>query len=112
MVNTSQIQSDMSNLSPKHDNLDKIIRKNLVNGITIDLVNLKTKNGSRVHHGEFNKHLNRLKYICPTINRNMVNKAMQLYRSSLMYEDKCTVVSNENNDVNDNSSRIEVNILS
>ena len=33
----------MSNLSPKHDNLDKITRKNLVKDITIDIVNSKMK---------------------------------------------------------------------
>ena len=29
---------------------------------------------------------------------------MEIHRSSLMYEDECTVVSNEDNDTNDNFS--------
>ena len=51
MNNTSQIESDMSDLSPKHDNLDKIIRKNRVKDIAIVLVNSKIKDGGRVPHG-------------------------------------------------------------
>ena len=105
MDNTSQVQSDMSNLSPKHDNVYKIIRKNLVKDIAIDLVNPKIKNGGRVPHGEFKKHLDRVKDVCHTITRNMINMDMQLHRSSLMYEDERGIVSNEDNDTNDNFSR-------
>ena len=47
--------------SPKHDSLDKIIRKNLVKDIAIDLVNSKIRNGGRVPHGKFNKHLDCVK---------------------------------------------------
>ena len=40
MDNTSQFQSEISNISPEHDNLDKLIRKNLIKDIATDLVNL------------------------------------------------------------------------
>ena len=70
--------------------------------IATDLDNSKMKNGGRVLHGKFNKYLDHVKYVCPTINRNMINRSIQLHRSSLMYEDECNVVFNENNDTNDN----------
>ena len=63
--NTSQFQSEMSDLSPEYDDSDKSIRKNLVKDIAKDLVNSKMSNGGRVHHGEFNKQLERVKDICP-----------------------------------------------
>ena len=103
--NTSQSQSNMSSLSLEDDNSEKFFRKNLVKDIAKDLVNSKMKNGGRVPHGEFNKHLDRVKDICPTINRKMINRAMQLHFSSLMYKDECVLVSNEDNDMNDNFSR-------
>ena len=74
----------MSDLSPEHDNSDKIIRKNFAKDITIDLVNSKMKNEGRVPHGEFNKHLDGVKDICPTITRNMINRDVQLHRTSLI----------------------------
>ena len=43
MNNTTQFQSEMSNHSPKCDNSDKLIRKNLVKDIDIDIVNSKIK---------------------------------------------------------------------
>ena len=43
MNNTSQFQSEMANHSPECDNSDKLIRKNLVKDITIDIVNSKMK---------------------------------------------------------------------
>ena len=43
MNNTSQFQSEMANHSPEGDNSDKLIRKNLVKDITIDIVNSKVK---------------------------------------------------------------------
>ena len=98
----------MSNLSPEHDDLDKSIRKNLVKDIAILLVNSKTSNGGRVPHGEFNKQLKRVKDICSTITRRMVNRAMHVHWTSLkrlMDEDECVVVSNEDNDTNANLSR-------
>ena len=79
MDNTSQIQSEMFDLSPEHDNSDKIIRKNLVKNIATNLVNSKMKNGGRVPHGEFNKHLGRVKDICPNITRSMINRAIMLH---------------------------------
>ena len=63
------------------------------------------KNEGRVLHGEFNKHLDGVKDICPTIARNMINRDVQLHRTSLIYEDECALVSNENNDTNDTFSR-------
>ena len=103
--NTSQFQSEISDLSPEHDDSDKIIFKHLVKDILIDLVYSKMKNGGRVSHGEFNKDLDRVKDVCPTINRNMINMDMQLHWTNLMYEDECAVVSNEDNDTNNNFSR-------
>ena len=102
---TSQSQSEVSNLSPDYDNSERLIRKNLIKDIATDLVNYKMKNGGRVPHGEFNKQLERVKDIYPTITRSMINMAMRLHWTSLMYEDECVVVSNEDNDTNDNISR-------
>ena len=65
-------------------------------------------NGGRVPHGEFNKQLERVKDICPTITRNIINRAMHIHWTSLkclMDEDECVVVSNEDNDTNANFSR-------
>ena len=89
MDKTSQFQSEMSNLSPEHDNLDKITRKNLGKDITIDIVNSKMKNRGRVPHGEFNKHLDRVNdiYIYPTITRIIFNRVVQLHWASLIYGD-------------------------
>ena len=106
--NTSHFQSEMSNLSPEHDHSDKSIRKNLVKDIAKDLVNSKMKNGGRVPHGEFNKQLEILKGVCPSITRNMINRSMHIHWTSLkslMDEDECAVVSNEDNDTNANFSR-------
>ena len=61
MNNTSQFQSETSDLSPEHDNSDKFIRNNLIKVIVIDLVNSKLKNWGRVLHGEFNTQLERVK---------------------------------------------------
>ena len=49
--NTSQFQSEMSNISPEHDDSDKSIRKNLVQDVARLFVNSKMINGGRVHHG-------------------------------------------------------------
>ena len=87
MDKTSQFQSEMSNLSPEHDNLDKITRNNLVKDITIYIVNSKMKNRGRVPHGEFNKHLDRVNDIYPTITRIMINRVVQLHWASLIYGD-------------------------
>ena len=98
----------MSNLSPEYDDSDKIIRKNLVKDIAKDLVISKISNRGRVPRGEFNKQLERVKDIYPTITRNMINILMHVHRTSLksfMDEDECAVVSNENNDTNANFSR-------
>ena len=105
MNNTSQFQSETSNHSPECDNSDKLIRKNLVKDITIDIVNSKMSNGGRVPHGEFNKYLERVNDICPTITRSMINKAVRLHWTSVMYIDECDIVSNEDNDMDDNFSR-------
>ena len=105
MNNTSQFQSETSNHSPECDNSDKLIRKNLVKDITIDIVNSKMSNGGRVPHGEFNKQLERVKVIYPSITPNMINRAMHLHWTSLMDEDECVVVSNEDNDTNSGFSR-------
>ena len=105
MGNNSQFQSEMSDLSPEYDDSDKVIRKSLVKDIAIYLFNSKMKNGGRTPHGELNKHLDRVKDVCPTITRNMINKDMQLNWTSLMYEDECVVVSNEDNDTNDDFSK-------
>ena len=43
MNNTSQFQSETSDLSPEHDNSYKFIRNNLIKVIVIDLVNSKLK---------------------------------------------------------------------
>ena len=103
--NTSQFQSEMSNLSPEHYDSDKSIRKNLVKAVATDFVNSKMKDGGRVPHGEFNKQLENIKVVCPSITRNMINRAMQLHCTSLMDEDECAVVSNKDNDTNTNFSR-------
>ena len=103
--NTSQFQNEMSNLSPEYDYSDKSIRKNLVKDIAIDIGNSKMKNGGRVPHGEFNKHLDRVNDICPTVTRSMINMDVRLHCTSLMYEDECTVVSNKDNDIHDNLNR-------
>ena len=95
----------MSDLSPEYNNSDRRIRKNLVNNIAIDIVNSKIKNGGRVPHGEFNKYLDRVNDICPTITRSMINRVLQLHWTSLMHEDECIVVSNEGIDTNINVSR-------
>ena len=95
----------MSDHSHECDNLDKLIRKNIVKDIAIDIVNSKMKNGGRVPHGEFNKQHESVKNVCPSITRNMINRAMQLHWTSLMDEDECAVVSNEDNDTNSNFSR-------
>ena len=44
MDNTSQFQSKTSDLSPDHDNSDKLVRNNLIKNITTVLVNSKMKN--------------------------------------------------------------------
>ena len=62
------------------------------------------KNEGRVPRGDFSKHLDRVKDTCPTITRIMINRDVMLNWTSLMYEDECTVVSNEDNDTNDNFS--------
>ena len=95
----------MSNLSLEDDNSEKFFRKNLVKDIAKNLVNSKMKNGGRVPHGEVNIHLYRVKDICPTITRNMINRAMQVHWTSLMDKDECAVVSNEDNDTNADFSR-------
>ena len=98
--NTSQFQSEISNLSPEHDDSDKSIRKNLVKDIAKYLVNSKMSNGERVPHGEFSKQLERVKDIWHAITRNMINRAMHVHwtsLNSLMDEDECIVVSNEDN---------------
>ena len=95
----------MSIFSPEDDDSDKSIRKNLVKAIATDLVNSIMKNGGRVPHGEFNKQHESVKNVCPSITRNMINRAMQLHWTSLMDEDECAVVSNEDNDTNANFSR-------
>ena len=98
----------MSNLSPEHDDSDKSIRKILVKDIVKDLVNSKMSNGRKVTNGEFNKQLERIKDICPTITRNMINRAMNAHWTSLkslMDEDECAVVSNKDNDTNTNLGR-------
>ena len=72
------------------------------------LVNSKISNGGRVPHGEFNKQLEHVKDICPTITRNMINRAMRIHWTSLksvMDEDECVVVSNEDNDTSAKFSR-------
>ena len=105
--NTSQFQSEMSNLSPEHDDSDKSIRKNLVQDVARLLVNSKMSNGGRVHNGEFNKQLEHVKDTCPTITRNMINKTMRVHWTSLkmlMDEDEYAVVSNEDNNTNANFS--------
>ena len=109
--NTSQFQSEMSNLPPEHDDSDKSIRKNLVQDVARLFVNSKMINGGRVHHGEFNKQLEHVKDICPTITRNMINKDMRVHWTSLkmlMDEDEYVVVSNEDNNTNVNFSRDRV----
>ena len=96
--NTSYFQSEMSNLSPEHDDSDKSIRKKLVKDIA----------KIRVPHGEFNKQLQRVKNICPSITRNMINRAMHVHCTSLKGftgENEFAVVSNEDNDTNVNFSR-------
>ena len=98
-------QSEISDLSPEHDNSDKLISKNLVKDIAIDIGNSKMKNGGRVPHGEFNKHLDRVNDICPTVTRSMINMDVRLHWTSLMYEDECAVVSNKDNDIHDNLNR-------
>ena len=95
----------MSDLFPEHDNSDKLIRRKLVKDIAIDIVNSKMKNGRRVPHGEFNMYLDRVKDICPTITRSMINRAIRSHWTSLMYEDDCVVVYNEDNDTNNNFSK-------
>ena len=95
----------MSSLSLEDDNSEKFFRKNLVKDIAKDLVNSKMKNGGRVPHGEVNIHIYRAKDICPTITRNMINRAMQVHWTSLMDKDECAVVSNEDNDTNADFSR-------
>ena len=77
--NTSQFQSEMSNLSPEHDDSDKSIRKNLVQDVARLFVNSKMINGGRVHHGEFNKYLERVNDICPNIARSMTNRNVRLH---------------------------------
>ena len=105
MGNNSQFQSEMSDLSPEYDDSDKVIRKSLVKDIAIYLFNSKMKNGGRTPHGELNKHLDRVKDICPTITRSMINRAIRSHWTSLMYEDDCVVVYNEDNDTNNNFSK-------
>ena len=83
MDNPSQFQSEMSDLSPEHDDLDKSIRKNLVKDVARLLVNSKMSNGGRVPHGESNKQLERVKDICPTLTRNMINRVMYVHWTSL-----------------------------
>ena len=100
MENTSQFQREISDLSPKHNSPGKIIRKNLVNDIVTDLVNSKMKNGGRVPHIEFNKHFDRVKDVCSSITRSMINRDVLLHWTSLIYEDEFTVVYNEDNDTN------------
>ena len=65
-------------------------------------------NGGRVHRGEFNRQLERMKDVCHTITRKMFNRAMRVHWTSLkilMDEDECVVVSNEDNSTNANFSR-------
>ena len=69
----------MSDHSHECDNLDKLIRKNIVKDIAIDIVNSKMKNGGRVPHGEFNKYLERVNDICPNIARSMTNRNVRLH---------------------------------
>ena len=48
-------------------------------------------------HGEVNKHLDDTKRICPTISRNIFNRAIRLHWSSLFSEDDdYRLVSNKN----------------
>ena len=105
MDNTSQFLSEMSGLSPEHDNSDKLILKNLIKDVAIDLVNSIMENGERIPHGEFNKQLERVNDLCPTIIRNIINKVVRLHWTSLMYEGECAIVSNEDNDTIDKFSR-------
>ena len=44
MDNTSQFQSEMFDLFPEHENLDKLNHKNLIKDIAIDLVNFRIQN--------------------------------------------------------------------
>ena len=105
MDKISQFQSALFDLSPEHDNSDKLILKNLIKDVAIDLVNSIMENGERIPHGEFNKQLERVNDLCPTIIRNIINKVVRLHWTSLMYEGECAIVSNEDNDTIDKFSR-------
>ena len=50
-------------------------------------------------------YLDRVKDICPTITRSMINRDIRSHWASLMYEDDCVVVYNEDNDTNNNFSK-------
>ena len=63
------------------------------------------KREERVPHDEFSNHRDRVNDICPTITRSMINRDMRLHWTSLMYEDECAIVFNEDNDTKDNFSR-------
>ena len=105
MGSTSQFQSEMSDLSPEHDNWDKLICKNLIKDFATDWGNSKMKNVGWNLHSEFIKQLERVNDTCHTLTWIIINRTVRLHLTSLMYEDECVVVSNDDNGMNDNFSR-------
>ena len=103
MVSLYLFQSEIYNVTPERNNINKSIRVNLVKDIVTQLIESKIKNDGRVSHGEVHKHLDDAKRICSIISRYMINRAMQLHWSTLFSEDdEYRLVSNENESENEN----------
>ena len=97
MVSPYLFQSEMSDVTPDLNVVEKSICANLVKDIATQLIESKIKNDGRVPHGEVNQHLDDAKRVCSIISRNMINTAMQLHWSGLFSEyDECRLLSNEN----------------
>ena len=104
MVNPYLFQSEMSDVAPKLNKMNKYIGANL--GYCYTISQFQNVNGGRVPYGELNKHLDSAKRVCPVISRRKFNRAAQLYWSSSMSEDyECVPLSNENYSENSDYTR-------
>ena len=108
MVSPYLFQSEMSDVTPKLNNIDKYVRAILVKDIATQLIESKIENDGRAPHGEVDEHPDDAKCVCSSISCNVINRAMQLHWSSFFSEkDKCHLVSNENENENENEYESE-----
>ena len=67
MVSPYLFQSEMSDVTPKLNNLDKYVRAILVKDIATQLIESKIENDGRAPHGEVDEHPDDAKCACSSI---------------------------------------------